>query len=241
MRILRALAIALITGIAAAALVIPVSDYLTQLYHVSNMEGQRGMLIVFGIAPLTFIGGFIIGLVTSIAFRRVVAGFIKAQGLSLAIVVALTGIVSCILYIAAEKPPTIDGKQLGLEFELRVPATIQITDADLSSHGVSVGLDSPGREVRICFIDSQSLRKNGNEMILSGTIPIVWHAADRQLFTSIGNLRNGSQLIPVDVPAAPRKEDEQWSAWIVATEYRDLTPVNESDRMAARYRVRLLE
>ena len=97
MRILRALAIALITGIAAAALVIPVSDYLTQLYHVSNMERQRGMLIMLGIAPLTFIGGFIIGLVTAIAFRRVVAGFIKAQGLSLAIVVALTGIVSCIL------------------------------------------------------------------------------------------------------------------------------------------------
>jgi len=241
MRVFRAFAIGLITGIAAVTLVIPVSDYLTQLYHVSNMEGQRGMLIMFGIAPLTFIGGFIIGLVTAILFRRVVAGFIKAQALSLAVVIALTGIVSFILYVAAEKPPTIDGKQLGLEFELRVPVTIQITDADLSSHGVSVGLDSPDREVRICFIDSQSLRKNGNEMILAGTIPIVWQAAGRQLFTSIGNLRNGSQLIPVDVPAAPRKENEQWSAWIVATQYRDLTPVNESDRMAARYRVRLLE
>ena len=85
------------------------------------MEGQRGMLIVFGIVPLTFIGGFIVGLVTAIACRRVVPGFIKAQGLSLEIVIALTGIVSCILYVAAEKPPTIDGKQLGLEFELRVP------------------------------------------------------------------------------------------------------------------------
>ena len=122
MRVLRAFAIALITGIAAAALVIPVSDYLTQFYHVSNMEGQRGMLILFGIAPLTFIGGFIIGLVTAIVFRRAVAGFIKAQGLSLAIVIALTGIVSFILYVAAEKPPTIDGKQIGLEFELRVPS-----------------------------------------------------------------------------------------------------------------------
>src|ERR1700758_3115754 len=116
MRVLRAFAIALNTGIAAAALVIPVSDYLTQLYHVSNMEGQRGMLIVFGIAPVTFIAGFIIGLVTAIVFRPVVAGFIKAQGLSLAIVIALTGIVSFILYVAAEKPPTIDGKQRRLEF-----------------------------------------------------------------------------------------------------------------------------
>ena len=241
MRVLRAFAVALMTGIAAAALVIPVSDYLTQLYHVSNMEGQRGMLIVFGIAPLTFIGACIIGLVTAIVFRPVVAGFIKALGLSLAIVIALTGILSFILYVVAEKPPTIDGRQLGLEFELRVPPTFQITDADLSSNSVSVGLDSPDREPRICFIDSKSLRKSGNEMILAGTIPIAWHAAGRQLFTSIGNLRNGSQLIPVAVPAEPRKENEQWCAWIVATEYRDLTPVNESERMAARYRVRLLE
>ena len=79
MRVLRALAIALITGIAAVAIVIPVSDYLTQLYRVSNMEGQRGMLILFGIVPPTFIGGFIIGLVTAIVFRSVVAGFILAR------------------------------------------------------------------------------------------------------------------------------------------------------------------
>src|SRR5262249_57166894 len=110
---------------AAVTLVIPVSDYLTQLYHVSNMEGQRGMLIMFGIAPLTFIGGFIIGLVTAILFRRVVSGFIKVQLLSLAVVIALTGIVSFILYFAAEKPPTIHGKQLRLKFGLLAHITIQ--------------------------------------------------------------------------------------------------------------------
>src|SRR5262249_60235971 len=90
MRVLRAFAIALITGIAAAALVIPVADYLTQLYHVPNMEGQRGMLIVFGIAPLTFIGGFVIGLVTAIVFRPLVAGFFSTQGLSPGLAMALT-------------------------------------------------------------------------------------------------------------------------------------------------------
>src|ERR1700756_3452072 len=92
------------------------------------------------------------------------------------VIALITGIVSFRLYVAAEKPPTIEDKQLGLEFELRVPAAIQITDADLSSNSVSVGLDSPGRESRICFIDSKSLRKDGNEMILAGTIPIVSHA-----------------------------------------------------------------
>src|SRR5438874_13189172 len=37
------------------------SLYLTELYHVSNFEGGRGMLIFFALAPLGLIVGFIVG------------------------------------------------------------------------------------------------------------------------------------------------------------------------------------
>lgn len=47
MRFLRTVGIALITAVAAMFIVIFVSDYLTKLYHVPDMEGQRGMLIEF--------------------------------------------------------------------------------------------------------------------------------------------------------------------------------------------------
>jgi hypothetical protein len=61
---LRVIAIAFLTAIAGGILSVVVSLYLTELYHVSNFEGGRGMLIFFALAPLGFIVGFIIGLVS---------------------------------------------------------------------------------------------------------------------------------------------------------------------------------
>jgi hypothetical protein len=54
---LRVLAIALLTAIAGAVVSIAASLYLTELYHVSDFEGGRGVLIFFALAPLGFIVG----------------------------------------------------------------------------------------------------------------------------------------------------------------------------------------
>ena len=45
--------------------------------------------------------------------------FAKAQGIALGITISLAAIVSSILYLAADHPPTLDGKSLALEFELK--------------------------------------------------------------------------------------------------------------------------
>jgi len=52
------IAIAFLTAIAGGILSVVASLYLTELYHVSNFEGGRGMLIFFALAPL----GLIVGL-----------------------------------------------------------------------------------------------------------------------------------------------------------------------------------
>jgi len=67
-RILCVIAIAFLTAIAGGILSVVAS-----LYHVSNFEGGRGMLIFFALAPLGLIVGFIIGLV--VALRSPGAGF----------------------------------------------------------------------------------------------------------------------------------------------------------------------
>jgi hypothetical protein len=61
MRALRVIGIAFLTAIAGAALSLAASLYLTELYHVSNFEGGRGMLIFFALAPLGLMVGFILG------------------------------------------------------------------------------------------------------------------------------------------------------------------------------------
>ena len=202
------------------------------------MEGQRGMLIIFSLAPLGFIVGFIVGLIIALLIRGSgFIGFIKAQGLSFLVTVALAAIVSAILYVAADKPPKLDGKYLTLDFEVRVPPNIQLPP-EMHAYSVSVSLYTDGGQTRVTQIDPQSIQQDATGASFSGTLPILSHAATRQLFPSVANLEHGSQFIPLDLPAAPRKEDETWSEWRLATQYADLSPADGPDRMSARYRVR---
>src|SRR5436190_1822998 len=122
MRFLRALGIAIITAAAGMFLAVLVGDYLTRLAHIPEMEGQRGMTIIFLCAPLGILAGLIIGVVASILVRRQgVAGFFVAQGWALLVACLVAGLVFGIPYLLSDKPPRIDGKRVELQFELRVP------------------------------------------------------------------------------------------------------------------------
>src|SRR5438552_3940937 len=113
MRILRAFAIALITAVFGMFLAIFASDYLTKLYRVSDMEGQRGMTVVFLFGPLGIIVGFVIGIIVALSARWPgFIGFVKAQGFSILVAIALTGVVSGVCWVGADHPPKIGGKNL---------------------------------------------------------------------------------------------------------------------------------
>lgn len=239
MPFLRALGVAFITAIVATVLAVFAADPLTRLYHVPDMEGQRGMLILFAIALLSFIGAFIVGVIVAIRVRGP-GTFWKAQLLSLAVVVVIASIICTTLYIAADKPPTIDGKYLTLDFEVRVPPAIQLPE-QTDGYTVTVSLYTDGSQTRVTYIDPTAIQNDATGATFSGTVPILSHAAERQLAPSIGNVEHGSQSIPLNLPAAPRKENEAWSDWTFATQYADLTPATGADRMSARYRVQQLE
>jgi hypothetical protein len=240
-RFLRVSFIALFTAFVGCLLAFFVGDYLTKLAHVPEMEGQRGMTVVFLCAPLGILAGLVIGIVSAILVRRAgAAGFLVAQGWSLLIVIALASLLAGVPYLLSDKPPRIDGKFLTLDFEVRVPPSIQLP-AEIHDYTVSVSLYTDGTQTRVAQIDPRSIKKDSTGATFSGTVPILSHAASRQLFPSIANIEHGSQFIPLDLPAAPRKENEAWSNWIFATESADLTPVPEPERFAVRYRVRPIE
>ncbi|HZS17844.1 MAG TPA: hypothetical protein VFA51_07930 [Candidatus Udaeobacter sp.] len=52
MRIFRATLIAVFTALVGCVLAFFVGDYLSHLAHMSNMEGSRGMFVIFVSAPL---------------------------------------------------------------------------------------------------------------------------------------------------------------------------------------------
>jgi hypothetical protein len=215
------------------------SDYLTRLYHVSDMEGQRGMAVIFLFVPLGLIVSFLIGVIAALRTHwSGFIGFIKTQGLCILIVIAVGAAVSDLLWLGADKPPKIDGKELVLEFELKIPPAMQIPE-ELNDYTIRASLYANNRDNRYASIDLKSITKQEGCVIVPGTAALMTHSANRSLFISIGNEPGASQFIDLKtLPAAPRKENETWSDWTLARQRADLTPVPDPERIAVRYRVR---
>ena len=238
MRLLRAFFVAIFTALVGCVLGFFVGDYLTRLAHVSEMEGQRGMTIVFLCAPLGILAGLVIGVISSVLVgRRGLAGFLVAQGWSVLIVCATAALVAGVPYLLSDKPPKIDGKRLELQFELRARATFQIPEQS-DGYSIRVSLYTDNRQSRFAFIHWNATRKDAEHIIIPGSVPLLTHSKSRSLLASIGNEPAASQFIELKIPPAPTKQDETWSEWIFATQRVDLTPVPEAERFAARYRVR---
>ena len=105
MRVLRALFIALFTAFVGCLLAFFVGDYLTRLAHMSNMEGGRGMFVVFVCAPVGILLGLAVGVISSILVKRQgLAGFLVALGWSLLIVCGLGGLLAGVPYLLSDKP-----------------------------------------------------------------------------------------------------------------------------------------
>jgi hypothetical protein len=241
MRFLRAFFIALFTAVVGCVLAFFVGDYLTRLAHVSEMEGQRGMMVVFLCAPLGILAGLVIGVIASILVRRQgPAGFLIAQAWSLLIVCGVAGLLGGVPYVLSDKPPRIDGKQLELQFELRAPATFQIPDQP-DGYSIRVSLYTDNEQSRFAFIDWSGITRDAEHLTIPGNVPLLTHSKTRSLLASIGNEPAGSQFIELKIPPAPTSENETWSDWILATQRADLSPVPEPERFAARYRVRMAD
>jgi len=242
MRVARALGIAFLTAFAGGVLAIFVGDYLTRLAHVPEMEGQRGMTVVFLCAPLGIIAGLVVGIISSVVVqRRGPAGFLIAQGWSLLIVCGIAGLLGGVPYLLSDKPPKLDGKRLNLEIELRAPARFKIPERP-DGYAIRVCLYTDNQQSRFAFIDWSGITKDAEHIIIPGKVPLLTHSKSRSLLASIGNESVASQFVELkNLPPAPRKEDEAWSDWIFATERADLTPIPDSERFAIRYRVHRIE
>ena len=242
MRVVRALAIALLTAFAGCILAVFVGDYLTKLAHVPEMERQRGMTAFFLCVPLGILAGLVIGLITSVVVRRQgPAAFFIAQGWSLLVLCGVAVLLGGVPYLLADKPPKLDGKRLDLEFELRAPATLKIPEKP-DGYSIRVSLYTNNRQSDFAFIDWSSITKDAEHVIIPGKVRLLTHSKTRSLLASIGNESAASQFVELrNLPPAPRKQDQGWSDWIFATERADLTPIPDSERFTIRYRVHPIE
>jgi hypothetical protein len=241
MRVLRILAVGFITAIVGGVLGIVCGDPITRWFHVSEMEGGRGMMVIFFCAPLGAILASIIGLLVGIVVKRPGwSGYFRAQGLSILIVAAIAGIFTGIIYLGIDKPPKINGRKLTLEFELRVPASVKIPD-EPNGYDIRANLTESSSQNHYGFIDWNSIVRGRDQITIAGHADLMTHSSSRSLLASVGNEPTAPQLFDLKIPSVPSKQDENWSDWMTATKRADLTPIPDAERFSIRYRVRELD
>ena len=199
------------------------------------------MLIFFALAPLGFIVGLIIGLIVALLSRGTgFSGFAKAQGIAFGVTTSLAAIVSGILYLAADHPPTLDGKSLALEFELKTPPTLKLP-AQANVQTLHASLYANDRDNRYALLDYDKIATRDGFVFVPGKASLLSETLNRDLLVSIESEGGASQFIKLKLRAKPTKDDQAWSDWLMATERADLSPVPEGERIAVRYRVQAEE
>lgn len=204
-------------------------------YRVSHFEGKAGFAVV-GVALLGGIAGLIVGLVTARAVSAGgMVGFSKALGISSAIVLAAAGLSAAVARLLADIPPVIDGRELMLDVEIRLPAGASPPPPD--GKGKSYfHLHSVVRHVA-----RKSLMGELSEARLADgrwTVPGSVHVFTERGKRSLGIVLDGQPpfgfLVPL--PARPKPAHEAWSEWLPRP--RPPSPPWPDTNASFRFRVR---
>jgi hypothetical protein len=241
MRGFRAFTIALLTSLVGGALALFTGDYLTRLYHVSDMEGQRGMTIIFLFAPLGIIVGFVLGFVTALYLRRPgFVGFAKTQALSILVRLPLPPLFRVFSGSAPTIRQRLTAKNLfsNSNFAFLPPSNFPL---NLMTTGFAP-VFMPAQEIIVLHRSMSDQRKRSTITSPSQeNTGLLSQTAQRSLLISVGDTPVPSQMIHINLPASPRKENKAWSDWTFATQRADLTPIPEPQRIAGRYRVQTVD
>lgn len=182
-------------------------------HQLPNREGSVGYLVVF-MALLGGIAAFIAGLVAArVVAAGADAGFLKAAGCGLGLVAASTGLILLASRLTADIPPTIDGRTLVLEVELRLPAGAVPPREREGSPRFELGSVVGG--TRRAFVHGtlhpDRAREEDGRWIVPASAELFTSRGQRVIEARLGEECLGRFLVPL--PGHPGKEHETWSEW----------------------------
>jgi hypothetical protein len=200
-------------------------------YRVSSFEGRSGYFVVaWALAGAA--AAFVIGLVVARFAGGEAPAFAKVLGAALGavLVVALAALLLCRLF--ADMAPTIDGRPLELEVELRVPVEFTLLDPAASPSTASVHVAS-GRSQPFGVLRFDDSVVEGERRVVRVSVPLDTSAADKRLWVRFAPMID--VYFPLPLGARPAAADREWSAWLAA----ENAPGGAA--FEARYRVRAVE
>lgn len=179
-----------------------------QWYNVSNREGAGGYMIV-GVAILGGLAGGVLGLVMARVLAN--AGFWKATGCSLGLVLGLAALVTLLFYLFADLPPKLDGHELRLQVEIKLPAG-QAKPTGEGAFTLGSVSNQRQRAAQPGDLHLDQARRENDRWI----VPVAAH-----LFTTRGRRTITAEVAKanlagfiISLPARPDSAFEQWSEWL---------------------------
>ncbi len=205
--------LALLTGIVSAIAAGFVAAGYATWYRVSSFEGAGGYMVI-GVGLLGGLAGLVFGLVVARYGAGGEAGsFPSALSVALGSVAVIAGVAAGGGWLLAEHPPTLDGHELMLEVELRLPpgqapgAAPQAGDffnlevlVDQQFHSRQSGEFSP-----------QEARQEGARWIVPASAYLHTQRAGRVIHWRLAGIE--APRFQLALPAKPGHEYMQWSAW----------------------------
>jgi len=212
-------------------------------YHVSSREGEAGYFVV-GIALLGLIGGLVVGVICA----RIVAasaspGFLRAVQLSLTATLGLLVLATAIARLGADFPPTIDGKEIAVEIEVRLPAGMAGPSPNQLSGlqwMATITADSGARRQSMNQMDAGRARQEDGRWIVPARVHLHTSDAGKSLGITLAD-DSRSQFFQLPLASRPTRADMSWSAWQTEPHTGDLAPIPATEAVAMRYRVQFYE
>ena len=233
-----ALLVAFVTGLGAAFLAAPISDWAMEAHHVSTREGGRACAVIAIWMPLAFITGFVVGFLVGLRLSGSgFVGYAKRQIVALLIACALVAAAGGLGWAAADHPPTIDGKPLALDIEVRVPRKGRSLD-ELRAANFDVALVVTTRDRAYSDMRWAESTVTDDALIVRAWAPLQSRNASREI--TAGDHAGERQYFHVMLRASPNEIQETWSEWVAPqAELSGKKPAPDEQYMA-RYRVRPL-
>jgi hypothetical protein len=213
-KILLSLCTALITGVVGLLTAGVVTSAYVDWYNVSSFEGASGYMII-GLALVGGVVSLVVGLVVALAMAATRRPFFWWSTLATCgAILGLGGAVALVLYLLADFPPTIDGEELRLEVEIRLPTGQTVPSGESGVDSVfflASMVDHTQRASRYGTLKLDQARMENGRWIVPAEVLLFTSRGLRSIDARIGEKSIAGFIVPL--PAHPGKADEQWSGW----------------------------
>ena len=211
-------------------------------YRVSSREGASGYFIIsFGLIGI--VGGLVLGTICS----RVVAAsatptLLRSLLVSAETLAGIMAVVTALCWLNADLIPTIGGKRLVVQLEVRLPAghprpVVEEGKDQSRLWHVTITADGGKRHQSMGLLDPTAVVESQGRWVVPAEVYLITSDPGKSLGVSAGS--EETQYFRLPLPGRPTRADMEWSPWLTGPTDANLRPVPATDAVEVRTRVRL--